>query len=227
MRYPFVLFDLDGTLIDSARDLVASVRHALRALEDREPPEAVDILALVGSPLEKFPPALGYPADPASLARFADSYRAHYAEHFNDHTRLYPGIADTLARLKGAGARLGLVTTKHQAQADFTARAMGLLDYLDHVHGWLEGRRHKPDPEPVTMALTALGGSADRALFVGDSELDIEAGRAAGCATCAVAWGFRPAWLLKEYRPDYLIGAPHEIAEIALSDGFPSAALPG
>ena len=70
MRYPFVLFDLDGTLIDSARDLVASVQHALRKVDGREPPDPADILALVGSPLEKFPPAFGYPSDPASLALF-------------------------------------------------------------------------------------------------------------------------------------------------------------
>jgi pyrophosphatase PpaX len=219
VRFPFVLFDLDGTLIDSGQDLVASVQHALRALDGRDPPDAADILALVGSPLEKFPPALGYPSDPASLSLFADTYRTYYAEHFNDHTGMYPGIEQMLSELKGAGARLALVTTKHQAQADFTARECGLLAWLDHVHGWREDRKHKPDPEPVRLALAALGGAAGQALMVGDSELDIEAGRSAGVATCAVSWGFRPAWLLKEYRPDYLVGAARDIVDIVLGPG--------
>jgi pyrophosphatase PpaX len=216
VRYPFVLFDLDGTLIDSARDLVASVQHAFQKVDRREPPDAADILALVGSPLEKFPPALGYPSDPANLTLFADTYRAHYAEHFNDHTKLYPGIEGMLSALKAAGVKLALVTTKHQAQADFTARECGLLAWLDHVHGWREDRKHKPDPEPVRLALEALGGAPGQALMVGDSELDIEAGRAAGVATCAVGWGFRPAWLLKEYCPDFLVGAARDIVDIVL-----------
>lgn len=147
---------------------------------------------------------------------FVDAYRAHYAEHFNDHTTLYPGIEDMLSELKEAGAKLALVTTKHQSQADFTARECGLLAWLDHVHGWREDRRHKPDPEPVRLALAALGGAPGQALMVGDSELDIGAGRAAGVATCAVNWGFRPAWLLKEYRPDFLVGSARDIVDIVL-----------
>jgi pyrophosphatase PpaX len=216
VRYPYVLFDLDGTLIDSGRDLVASVQFALRRVDGREPPGPEDIIALVGRPLEAFPPAFGYPSDPASLQLFADTYRAHYAEHFNDHTTLYPGVAEMLSVLKTDGVRLALVTTKHQVQADFTARECGLLGWFDHVHGWREGRRHKPDPEPVLTALAEIGGTPEQALMVGDSELDVVAGRDAGCATCAVAWGFRPAWLLKEYRPDFIVGAARDIADIVL-----------
>jgi pyrophosphatase PpaX len=217
VRYPFVLFDLDGTLIDSAQDLVASVQHALRSVDRRDTPDAADILALVGNPLEAFLPALGYPAGPEEARLFADTYRAHYAEHFNDHTTLYPGVAEMLTALKDGGARLALVTTKHQAQADFTARECGLLRWFDHVHGWREDRKHKPDPQPVLMALAELGGEPGRALMVGDSELDIGSGRSAGAATCAVTWGFRPAWLLKEYRPDFLVGAARDIPDIVFA----------
>jgi len=217
LRYAAALFDLDGTLIDSGEDLVASVRYALAAVfPGREPPDAEDILVQVGKPLEVIMRELRYPDDDANARRFVDVYRAHYAEHFNDHTKPYPGVVELLEGLRAAGAKLALVTTKHQAQADFTARECGLLAWLDHVHGWREDRKHKPDPEPVRLALEALGGAPGQALMVGDSELDIEAGRAAGVATCAVGWGFRPAWLLKEYCPDFLVGAARDIGDIVL-----------
>lgn len=215
LRYPVVLFDLDGTLIDSGRDLVASVRHALEQVGCRLPVDDDDILALVGRPLEDFLPAFGCAADAAAVRRFVDSYREHYARHFCDNTVIFPGVAELLDRLRAAGARLGVVTTKHQHQADFTVQALGLSGWFDCVVGWQEGKRHKPDPEPVLRALAGLEAEPAAALMVGDSELDILAGRNAGCATCAVAWGFRPAWLLREYRPDFLVGVPSAIAEIA------------
>lgn len=215
LRYAAVLFDLDGTLIDSGTDLVNSVRHALaQVAPGRALPDAGEILALVGNPLELFVRHFGWPDDPESTGRFVDAYRAHYAQHFNDHTRTYPGVSETLATLRAAGARLGLVTTKHQQQADFTAERTGLASALDHVHGWREDRQHKPHPEPVLLTCRALGVEPAQSLMVGDTELDIEAGRAAGAATCGITWGFRPAWLLAASRPDFLIASITDLVPI-------------
>jgi pyrophosphatase PpaX len=219
LRYAAVLFDLDGTLIDSATDLVNSVQYALRRVApEREVPDAEDILIQVGKPLEVILRELQYPHDPEQTTRFVDTYRQHYAEHFNEHTRLYPGVVETLTALRSAGARLALVTTKHQVQADFTAKECGLAPYFDYVHGYLEGRQHKPHPEPVLTALGRLGAKPSDALMVGDSELDIEAGRAAGAATCGVTYGFRPAWFLKSLRPDYLIASISDLVPIAVAE---------
>jgi pyrophosphatase PpaX len=218
LRYSAALFDLDGTLIDSAQDLVGSVRYALKHVgPDREPPEGKDILVQVGKPLEVILRELGYPADEASAGRFVDTYRAHYAEHFNEHTKPYPGVEDVLEFLKASGVRLALVTTKHQAQADFTVEAFGLAQYFDYVHGWQEGRQHKPHPEPVLTALGRLGVQPGAAIMVGDSELDIESAKAAGVATCAVTYGFRPAWFLRAFRPDFLVSAAADIVPIVVS----------
>ena len=219
LRYPAVLFDLDGTLINSAVDLVNSVQYALRQVApDREPPDSEDILVQVGKPLEAIIHELGYPSDPASTKTFVDTYRSHFAQHFNDHTQLYPGVKETLTALRAAGVKLALVTTKHQVQADFTARECGLAPYFDYIHGFMEGRQHKPHPEPVLTAAERLGATPEAAIMVGDTELDIEAGRAAGTATCGVTYGFRPAWFLKSLRPDFLISRISDLTAIVISD---------
>jgi len=225
LRFAAALFDLDGTLIDSAQDVVAAVRYALNRVDpDREPPEGNDILVQVGRPLEAILHELGYPADVAVTRRFVDTYRAHYAEHFREHTKPYPGVEDLLSRLRTAGVKLALVTTKHQSQADFTVAAFGLAGYFDYVHGWQEGRQHKPHPEPVQLALERLGEHPGAAIMVGDSELDIESAKAAGVATCAVTYGFRPAWFLRSFRPDFLVSKAADIVPIVVSDvGWPGA----
>jgi pyrophosphatase PpaX len=219
LRFAAALFDLDGTLIDSAQDLIASVQHALKHVAPaREPPEGDDILVQVGKPLEVILHELGYPTDGASAGQFVDTYRAHYAEHFNEHTKPYPGVEDMLGYLRTAGVKLALVTTKHQSQADFTVEACGLARYFDYVHGWQEGRQHKPHPEPVLTALGRLGVQPGAAIMVGDSELDIESAKAAGVATCAVTYGFRPAWFLRSFRPDFLVSRAVDIVPIVVSD---------
>ena len=219
LRYAAVLFDLDGTLTDSAQDIIASVRYALKYVApDREPPEADDILVQVGKPLEVILCELGYPTDEAITVRFVDTYRAHYAEHFNGHTKLYPGVEDVLGYLRTAGVKLALVTAKHQTQADFTVQALGLLRYFDYVHGWQEGRQHKPHPEPVLIALGQLCVEPGAAIMVGDTEQDVESAKAAGVDTCAVTYGFRPAWFLRSFRPDFLVSRVADLVPIVVSD---------
>jgi len=214
-RYRAALFDLDGTLIDSAEDLVASVRYALSCVfPGRETPDAEDVLVQVGKPLEAIVHELGYAAGDTDVRRFVDVYRAHYAGHFAEHTKPFPEVEGLLGYLRTAGVRLAVVTTKHQTQAEFTLVGCGLSRYFDYVHGWQEGREHKPHPEPILTALARLGLQADAAIMVGDSELDIGAAKAAGVDTCAVTYGFRPAWLLQSYHPDFLVTRAADIGPI-------------
>ena len=218
LRYQVALFDLDGTLIDSGRDIVKSVRYALsQVFSERELPADDDILVLVGLPLEAIVRELGYPADNESAHRFANVYRAFYAEHYDDSTKVYPGIRELLDELRGAGVNLALVTTKHQIQAELTLAGAGLACYFDYVHGWLEGRKHKPDPEPVLASLNRLDAQPGATIMVGDSELDIQAAKAAGVDTCAVTYGFRPAWFLRSFHPDFLVARPADVVSVVLS----------
>jgi len=214
-RFSAALFDLDGTLVDSSHELVASVRDALLAVDPREPPDDDTILLEVGKPLETILRELGYPADENTAGRFVDTYRRVFAARLESAPpRLYPHVPETLGLLREAGVRLAVVTTKHQVQAELTVRAAGLAHRFDYVHGWAEGRRHKPDPEPVLVALRALGAQKDDAIMVGDTEQDILAAHAAGVTSCAVTYGFRPVLLLRTLRPDFIVSRFDDIGPI-------------
>ncbi len=216
LRFGAVLFDLDGTILDSGTDLVGSVRHALRAVGCRDLPDDDDILALVGLPLEAIFARLGSSAGPDQAAEFVAAYRSHFARHFRDNTRLYPHVAEVLERLKQTGVLLAVVTTKHQSQAELVLEGCNAAGFFDYIHGYKEGRKHKPHPEPVLTALEQLGAAPSAALMVGDAETDIESGRAAGTATCAVTYGYRPAALLHQFRPDFMLGDIRDLVGIVL-----------
>jgi len=216
LRFDAVLFDLDGTLLDSAEDLVASVHYALREVDEREPPDADTILMEVGKPLEVILKELGYPHDDDNAQLFAATYRRHFAEHFGTKARVIPYATEVLEALREAGVKLAVVTTKHQEQAEMTVEKMGLTRYFDHVHGWAEGRKHKPDPEPFETAAQVLGVETDRALVVGDTEQDILAAKSGGMVCCAVSFGFRPLLLLKTLKPDYIVSRLTDLLPIVV-----------
>jgi pyrophosphatase PpaX len=195
MPYAAVLCDLDGTLIDSRLDLALSVQHGFTAA-GLEPPDADRIIENVGKPLEWFPEILGYQAGPEQKRAFAQAFRAYFPLHFRDHTRPFPGVIATLAKMRHHGLKLALVTTKRQDQADQVATEFGLAAYFDVVRGWWEGRQHKPHPEPLLEAASTLGCRPEETLMVGDSEQDLLAAHSAGMDSCACLYGFR--------RPDYL-----------------------
>ncbi len=211
-----MLFDLDGTILDSGPALVRSVRYALEQLGQRELPDEDDILALVGLPLETILCRLGIRAGPEQEAVFVASYRDHFARHFSENTKTYPHVLEVLEVLKPAGVKLAVVTTKHQTQAELVIQGCGLAGFFDYIHGYQAGQRHKPDPEPVLAALQQIGVFSHDALMVGDTELDIESGRAAGTTTCAVTYGFRPAALLHQLRPDFMVADFRDLIGIVL-----------
>ena len=116
-----------------------------------------------------------------------------------------------------SSVRLALVTTKHQAQADSIAEAFGLAGFFDYIHGWQEGRRHKPDPEPYLVAARQLGVLPTDALVVGDTEQDIVAAQSAGMTSCAVTWGFRPLLMLKALQPDFIISRITDLVPVVVT----------
>ena len=217
LRHPAVLFDLDGTLVDSARDLISSLRFALARVDPREPPDDDTILMEVGKPLEVILRELDYPHTEADARLFAETYREHFARHLDDSSGLFPHVPELLDALCAAGVRLAVVTTKHQLQAELTVKRFGIADRFAHIRGWCEGRRHKPDPEPFLEAATALEIEPARALVVGDTEQDILAAQAGGMTSVAVTWGFRTLFMLKALRPDFIVSRPTDILHIAVS----------
>ena len=217
LRFRAVLFDLDGTLADSSQDLVASVQYALRQVDPRDPPDSDTILMEVGKPLEVILREVGYPTDKQSTATFVDEYRRHFIANFKNHTKVFPNTREVLDMLRQVSVRLALVTTKHQVQADSIVAALGLADFFDYVHGWQEGRKHKPDPEPYLTAAERLGVFPAEALVVGDTEQDVVAAQAAGMTSCAVTWGFRPLLMLKALRPDFIISRVTDLVPMVVT----------
>src|SRR5512133_441444 len=187
-----LLFDLDGTLVDTIELLLSSVRHAFAERAARRPgglaPSDAEWIAGIGTPLRAQLSA--YARDDADLAALVDSYRAYQREHHDRLTRCYDGIVDVVRALKARGHPTAIVTSKADDIAHRTLAHVGLAPLMDVVVGVDATTRHKPDPEPVLFALDRLGGySPTEALFVGDSPHDVRAGNAAGVATVAALWG--------------------------------------
>ena len=186
VRYSTILFDLDGTLIDSIELILESYRHTMRVHRGDCPPDQLFLDGL-GTPLRV--QLKQFCADDAELETMIDTYRAWNLAHHDRMVTVYPGALDSVRALKAAGARLGIVTSKNLRGLlrGLTLGGFdGLFDTLVTCDSLPES---KPDPAPVRFALRELDAAAAGALFVGDSPHDIAAGNAAGVATAACLWG--------------------------------------
>jgi pyrophosphatase PpaX len=208
VRYPAVLFDLDGTLIDSGAIILASFRHATQTVLRREIPDA-ELAALVGgSNIHDQMRAI----DAAQVDELVRVYREHN-EPLHDELEAFEGIEHVLARLKRDGRLLGIVTAKRRKTVELAFAVLPLERYFDVVVTSDMTERHKPDPEPVLTALGRLGVGPAEAAFVGDSPFDVASGKAAGVFTVAVAWGnIHPIENLAE--ADVLVETPEQLLEV-------------
>ncbi|HEU4449374.1 MAG TPA: HAD-IA family hydrolase [Gaiellaceae bacterium] len=208
MRYPTVLFDLDGTLIDSGAIILASFRHATRTVLRREIPDA-ELAALVGgSNIHDQMRAL----DATQVDELVRVYREHN-EPLHDELEAFAGIEHVLARLAGEGRRLGIVTAKRRKTVELAFAVLPLERYFDVVVTSDMTQRHKPHPEPVLTALERLAVDRREAAFVGDSPFDVAAGKAAGVFTIAVAWGnIHPPENLAD--ADVLVETPSQLLDV-------------
>jgi pyrophosphatase PpaX len=210
VRFPVVLFDLDGTVVDSGEIILASMQHATRTVLAREIP-AEELLAAVGGPrFEQVMHAL----DPTRGEELLRVYREHN-EPLHAELRCCGGMEDALERLHAGGRRLGLVTAKRRRMVQLAFQALPLLEVFDVVVCGEDTERHKPDPEPILVALERLGAGADEAAYVGDSPFDIAAAKAAGVCAVAVGWGgMHPDERLRAEEPDAFVASPAELLAV-------------
>ncbi len=197
LRPRAIVFDLDGTLVDSLPDIVGSFQDAFTEL-GLTPPAAEAVRGRVGLPLDAMYADF---APTERIAALVDAYRRIYPQRFTRTSRPFPGVPEMLAELRGHGFLLAVATTKRSDMATRFVAAMGLTEALDHVQG-TDGFPHKPAPDVVHRALAAL--DADGTWMVGDTTHDVGAGKAAGLATFAVTWGTHDAEALAEAAPDRL-----------------------
>ena len=181
-----VLFDLDGTLIDSIGLLLASVRHAFEGFDGRAPTEE-EWVAGIGTPLRKQLEAFCDSAE--QLEAVTLRYRTFQRAAHDRLTTAFPGTLEVLGSLAAAGHPMGIVTSKSNEMMDRALELTGIAPYMASTIGSDSCSIHKPDPFPVRMALGELGYDAGEAVFVGDSPHDINSGNAAGVVSIAALWG--------------------------------------
>jgi HAD superfamily hydrolase (TIGR01509 family) len=202
--FPVYLFDVDGTLMDSQRDISAAIRTVLAA-RGRTDVSDDFLRRYIGRHLLDEFLDLGFAR--AEVDPMIAEYRVLYAARRHAATSVYPGVAEALARL---GGRKSTATTKGTPTTRTVLEQFGLLRHFDHVQG-TDGFPAKPEPDVLLKALAALGARPADCLLVGDSPSDMEAGRRAGIPTCAVTWGYGDAEDLARWRPDFWIDAPHQL----------------
>jgi pyrophosphatase PpaX len=181
-----ILFDLDGTLVDTIDLLVQSMEFAFEHFDGRRPTRDEWIYG-IGTTLRSQLSA--FARTPDDLEALVARYRVYQLEHHDRMTTPYPGVTDVLTELKAAGHPMALVTSKYHALATRVIAHVDYTRFFDVVVGGDSIANPKPAPDPVYKALADLGVAADRAIFVGDSPHDINSGNAAGVATAACLWG--------------------------------------
>jgi phosphoglycolate phosphatase len=220
-----VIFDLDGTLIDSRLDLVHSVNATLRHFEHAELPDEV-VASYVGDGAPMLVRrALGDPEDEAFFKQALEFFLSYYREHKLDHTVVYAGIPEALRQIQTNGAKqesterktverkMAVLSNKPVNPSRAIVEALGLGGFFVHVYGGNSFETKKPDPLGVRTLLKETSTAPEHAMIVGDSSIDILTGKNAGIATCGVTYGFAPHTLC-EAPPDVAVDSPQELAEL-------------
>jgi phosphoglycolate phosphatase len=213
-----VIFDLDGTLIDSRLDLVHSVNAALRHIERPELPD--DVIASYvgdGAPVLIQRALGGEAADEALVRKGLEFFLSYYREHKLDHTTVYAGIAEALAAIhqstNGTPRKMAVLSNKPVVPSRVIVEALGLGRFFSQIYGGNSFASKKPDPEGARKLLEEYGVQPQHAVMIGDSHVDVSTGRNAGMVTIGVTYGFAPHTLQND-PPDIVVDHPSELAEL-------------
>jgi phosphoglycolate phosphatase len=213
-----VIFDLDGTLIDSRLDLVHSVNAALRHIGRTELPD--DVIASYvgdGAPILIQRALGGEAVDEALIRKGLEFFLSYYREHKLDHTTVYPGIPEALAAIQsssnGTPRKLAVLSNKPVNPSRAIVEALGLGKFFSQVYGGNSFASKKPDPEGARKLLEESGVRPDEAAIVGDSHVDVRTGRNAGLWTVGVTYGFA-THTLEDEPPDVLVEEPREVGAV-------------
>jgi pyrophosphatase PpaX len=206
-RFLVVLFDLDGTVVDSGAIILASMRHATRQVLGIEAADA-ELMAAVGGPGLEAQMAAFAPDRVDELVRV---YRAHN-EPLHDELEACEGMEDVIVRLHEDGVRLGVVTAKRRSTVELAFARLRVGHLFETVVGGDETEKHKPDPEPLLLAAHRLGVSPQDCAYVGDSPFDIRAAKAAHMYSVAVTWGrIHDRTKLEAERPSAIVDTADEL----------------
>ncbi len=212
-----LIFDLDGTLIDSKLDLALAV-NAARAHFGMP---ALD-LETVGAYIGNGAPALmrramGPEASDADVEKALQFFMDYYSEHKLDNTRTYPGIPEALEELHRDGVRMAVLTNKPSRVSGRIVEGLGLAKYFTRVYGGNSFDKKKPDPLGVETLIEETGVPKERTMIVGDSAVDVQTARNAGVRVCGVTYGFQPESFTAD-PPDMMVNRPEELARAVIAE---------
>lgn len=212
-KIKFLIFDLDGTLIDSRLDLIHSINAMLRHLGRPElPGEVVASYVGDGAPM-LVRRALGDPEDEKLVQEALEFFLAYYRIHKLDFTHVYPGIKESLTALHASGRKMAVLSNKPVHPSRAIVDALGLGEFFMRVYGGNSFPTKKPDPQGAKALLHETGYNAGETLIIGDSSVDVLTGRNSGIRVCGVTYGFAPH-TLQNAPPDVLLDAPADLAEL-------------
>lgn len=213
-----VIFDLDGTLIDSKLDLANAV-NATRASVGLTPMDNDTVFSYVGNGAPVLiRKALGPQFSDQEIQRALEYFLAYYRDHMLDHTVLYPGMRNVLDRFQRAGIAMAVLTNKPVRFSQAIVDGLGLHAHFRRVYGGNSFEHKKPHPVGVEKLLEECGAVREKTLMVGDSSVDVETARNANVKACGVTWGFQPE-TFAGHPPDFLADHPEDLAAMVMRRG--------
>ncbi|MEN2768518.1 pyrophosphatase PpaX [Ornithinibacillus xuwenensis] len=208
MNIRTILFDLDGTLIDTNELINESFYHTFKHYGLTFTHD--EILAFNGPPLKETFEKI----DLDKAEAMVTTYREHNLAHHDDYVKVFPNVKETLKLLKENGIKLGIVTTKMRQTAIRGMKITGIDTYFDTIIALDDVTHAKPHPEPVLNAMQEIGAEVETTLMVGDNSHDIESGQNAGVKTAGVAWSLKGKTLLQSYHPTYMLDDMQDLLKI-------------
>ncbi len=216
MSRDLLIFDLDGTLVDSKRDLVDSV-NATRVSDGRDPLPDEVVASYVGNGAPVLIRRAFPDASEADLDRLLRYFLTYYRDHMLDATVLYPGVQEALEVLHAADVPMAVLTNKPVRFSVRMLEGLGLEAYFFRVYGGNSFDEKKPHPMGINLLVAESGADRERTIMVGDSAVDVRTARAAGVRACGVSWGFQPETFVSA-PPDFIVDDLSELAEVVLAE---------
>lgn len=210
-RWNTLLFDLDGTLIDTNDLIISSYEHVLTYYAPDQYSRD-DIISWIGVPLADNFSSIS--SNPSQVEQMIDTYQSHNLANHETLVREYDGVYDTIKTLYERGFSLGIVTTKRKEAAVKGAGMLGLLPFFSTFVTVDDVENPKPHPEPLQIAMTQLDARPEETIMIGDSQFDIMAGKNAGVHTAGVEWTIKGASFLKNYEPDWMLARMSDLLGI-------------
>jgi pyrophosphatase PpaX len=208
-----IIFDMDGTLIDTNDLIIHTLNETAKKFIGRMLTKK-ELNSILGHFLEEQMKLISKNNDYKVMAKY---YGEVYTKNQDKMTKEFPGIKDTLKKLKELNCGLAIVSAKAMEGVMHGIEFLGIEKYIDVVVSASDVKKHKPDPEPLFMGMKKLGATKDDTLFIGDSPIDLQCGKNAGVKTVLVDWTIFPDEILNKHEPDYIINKPDELIKLFMA----------